>query len=168
MGKFCIDANILMTAWNDRYPMDVFPTLWDSLSANKDEIIIVKPIFDEIGPLSSYKAETDPQRRKERFGLREWLLENQFTETPLTDDDEELALGLELEYQVKELSKGVGSKDVKLIAYAKNNLKTVVTLEKQSNPPGKIYNSKIPTICKDKLVSCIDFIEMIREFGISL
>jgi len=168
MAKFCIDANILMTAWNSRYPRDVFPTLWESLSINKNDIIIIKPIFDEIGPISSYRNEGDLQRRKERFPLRTWLLENHFIETQLSEDDERLALELERDYQITDFSKGAGTNDIKLIAYAKNHLKTVVTLEKQPNRPKVKSKSKIPTICKDNLISCIDFIELIRNFGIAL
>lgn len=168
MAKFCIDANILMTAWNTSYPIDVFPTLWESLAAFKDDIIIIKPIFDEIGPLSAYRAEKDIDKLQERFALRIWLLDNNFTETRLTEEDELLALELEREYQVTDSKKGVGTIDIKLIAYAKNHLKTVVTLENQPTRPKEISKCKIPTVCKDKLVSYTSFIELIREFEISL
>ena len=50
-----------------------------------------------------------------------------------------------------------------LIAYAKIMDKTVVTFEgEQPQKPGKKSNYKIPLICREQNVECIDFIKMLQ------
>ena len=168
MADLCVDASVLMTAWNETYPIDVIPSLWNQLSLNKDKIVIIKPIFDEIGPAKAYNAENDPVKRKSKFALSTWLLDNHFEEIDINDDVELLALELERQYEVNNISKGVGAIDVKLISYAKIHGKTIVTLEHQPNLPSKLCNYKIPTICKAHQVKYIDFIHTFRKLGIKI
>ncbi len=69
--------------------------------------------------------------------------------------------------KIRTQSKGVSQKDLTLIAYAKRNNKTVVTFEKkQVQKPKEKYKFKIPLVCKDQNVECIDFVEMIKELGL--
>ena len=77
---------------------------------------------------------------------------------------------LEKEYQIRKDSKrGVDENDLKLIAYAMLYEKTVVTEEgKQHNKPEKKYNSKIPLVCKEQGVECINFVEMLRRLDIKI
>lgn len=53
MSGFCVDANIFITAWHISYPIRIFRSLWPKLAESKGEIVIIKPIFDEIDPISS-------------------------------------------------------------------------------------------------------------------
>jgi len=56
-----------------------------------------------------------------------------------------------------------------LIAYAKITNSTVVTLEKkQPNKPVPKCNYKIPLICEEQEVKCINFINMLEELKIRL
>ncbi len=55
------------------------------------------------------------------------------------------------------------------IAYARQYKKTVVTFEeKQPGKPDSKSNYKIPLICQEERVHCIDFIQMIQNMGITV
>ena len=71
---------------------------------------------------------------------------------------------MEKSYQIKPKSKGANVNDILLIAFAKQNNYKVVTLEaEQLQPPNKISNYKIPLICNKEKVTCINFVELLRE-----
>ena len=76
---------------------------------------------------------------------------------------------MERKYQIRNNSKGVGKNDLKLIVYAKLCRKTVVTEEgKQPGKPKEKYNSKIPLVCKEQGVECINFVEMLKRLDIKI
>lgn len=57
--------------------------------------------------------------------------------------------------------------DITLIAYAMVTGKTVVTFEgEQPQKPGKKCNYKIPLICHEQSVECINFVAMLDRLGI--
>jgi len=91
MGQFCLDANIFITAWGIQYPKDIFPGLWEQLASAKEQIEIIKPVYDEIKPL-------------EAGTIKEWLHEHGFTPVRLNKKEEEAALILEAEYEIDPLS----------------------------------------------------------------
>lgn len=166
---FCIDANTLITAWNLHYPENIFPSLWQKLAIHQGDIILIKPIFDEIDPLSQNDRNKTAMEKKEKYPLHMWMIDNHFAEIPIDKSVESKSLELEKDYQIRSNSKGVSENDLKLIAYAKRYHKTVVTEEgKQPNKPGKKYNSKIPTVCDEQGVECINFVEMLRLLQIQI
>jgi hypothetical protein len=167
MSQYCVDANIFITAWRVGYPIEVFLSLWGQLAESKDEIILIKPIFVEIDPISPADNKLTVDKKREKYPLRMWLQENDFVETPVNDDISPVSLELEKEYEINDVSKGAGQKDITLIAYAKIMNKTVVTLEAiQTQKPGKKCNYKIPLICDEQNVRCIDFVSMLKELNI--
>ena len=96
-----------------------------------------------------------------------WIRENHFLKTPIDNKTKKLSLDLEAKYQITDQSKGVDQNDLTLIAYAKKKNKIVVTLEgEQSQKPREKKNYKIPLVCSEEGVSCVNFIEMINDFGI--
>ena len=154
-AEYCIDASVIIAAWQEDYPKDVFPSLWPQLAEHRTDMVLIKPIYEQIDPAKSL--------------LRMWMVDNGFKSIPIDGEVEELSLLLEKEYQVREKSKGADGKDIKLIAYAKINNKIVVTdEEEQPQKPVKKYNYKIPLICDEKEMECINFIEMIRRLGIRI
>lgn len=167
MKSYCLDANIFITAWNVHYPIIIpeFRNLWGRLAQNRDKIIIIKPIFDEIDPILSggRKGKTVDQLR-EQFPLRQWLEDNHFKPASIDLADEQEALRLRQHYQTKESAKGVSFNDTILVAYAGNRKYIVVTYEgKQLNYDGSIWNIKIPLACEQQEVECITFSEMLQE-----
>lgn len=154
-ADYCIDASAIIAAWDKDYPKDVFPSLWPQLAKHRTDIVLIEPIYDEIKPM------TNP--------LRVWMTDNDFESIPIDGRVEELSLRLEKEYQIREGSEGASRNDIKLIAYAKINNKIVVTdEEEQPQKPVKKYKYKIPAICDEKKVECINFIKMIRQLEIRI
>ncbi|MBU0699872.1 DUF4411 family protein [bacterium] len=169
MKNYCVDANIFITAWYINYPINIFPSLWEKIANKKDEIILIKPIFDEIEPISSSDHKLEIAEKRTKYPIRMWLIENGFTETSIDDDINKTSLELEKAYEINDISKGADNKDILLISYAKEKNKTVVTLEgNQPQKPKEKYNYKIPLICQEQKVKCIDFVQMIGGLGIRI
>ena len=169
MSQFCVDANIFITAWHSSYPIKIFRSLWPKLAESKGEIVIIKPIFDEIDPISSADNKLTLVKKKEKYPLRMWLVENQFLEIPVGNNIDPVSLDLEKEYEISDISKGAGQNDITLIAYAKTMNKTVVTFEEeQPQTPNKKCNYKIPLICSEQNVKCIDFVTMLDNLNIQI
>lgn len=119
MGNYCVDANIFITAWNVSYPINILPSLWKEIANKKNEIILIKPIFDEIEPISSSDNRLDIAKKRTKYPVRMWLIENGFTETSIDDDINKTSLKLEKEYEINDISKGAGNNDILLISYGK-------------------------------------------------
>jgi hypothetical protein len=167
-GKYCVDTNVLITAWHVSYPprMPIFQPLWKQIAQHQSDIILLKPIFDEIEPIPSGN-ELTIKEKKERYPLRVWLVENGFVELDISNEVNVASLELESEYEIDNESKGAGQIDITLIAYAKVMEKAVVTLESpQPHKPGKKYNYKIPLICDEQKVDCIDFVAMLDQLNL--
>lgn len=190
-ANYCIDASAFIAAWNVSHPIDVFPSLWSQLANRRDDMVLLKPIFDEIDPISQQDRNKTEKEKADKYPLRMWMINNQFMPTPLGEstenrdlelfyasqspphisevDIERESFKLETEYKIANNSRGVGEKDLKLIAYAKLYRKTVVTAEgKQHNKLEKKCNSKIPLVCKEQGVKCINFVEMLKRLGIKI
>ena len=169
MSQYCVDANIFITTWRVSYPIEVFPSLWDQLAESKDDIILIKPIFVEIDPIPSADNKLTDDKKRENYALRMWLQDNNFIDTPVNDDISSVSLELEKEYEISDISKGAGQNDMTLIAYAKGMDKTIVTLESiQNQKPGKKCNYKIPLICDEQNVRCINFVSMLKKLNIQV
>lgn len=166
-GEFCLDANIFITAWYDLYPPRILKSLWAEIAKHQKNMILIKPIFDEIEPISSANSKLSKDKKNKAYPLRSWLSENNFIETAIDDQTREISLELEKEYEISDTSKGASQNDITLIAYTKIKDKTVVTFEAdQQEPPGKKSNYKIPLICTEQNVKCIKFIKMLECLGI--
>ncbi len=168
-GKYCVDANVFITAWYISYPPRIFPPLWDQIAQHRADIVLIKPVFDEIEPIPSSDRELAINEKKGKYPLRVWLEESRFAVPNMSDEVNAVSLDLEREYETDNTSKGAGQIDITLIAYAKEKKKTVVTLEEeQPQKPGKKYNYKIPLICQEQGVDCIDFITMLDQLNIRI
>lgn len=173
-APFCLDANVFITAWNETHPIDIFEPLWRKMANMRDSMALLKPIYDEIDPITSRVNPDGVKKSKDQLskehGLRMWLEDNNFVSTEIDGDEvfsQSLILGRK--YEIREPSKGVGVNDLTLIAYAQIHKKIVVTLEaKQEPPPKEKWKHKIPAVCKQERVHCINFIEMLRELKISI
>ena len=166
-ADYCVDASAIIVAWNEIYPIDVFPSLWSQLAEHRTDITLIKPIFDQIDPISSADNNKTTDEKRIKYPLRTWMIDNQFAETPIDASIERKSLEWEKEYQIKNKSKGVDEKDLKLIAYAKLHDKTVVTEEgEQKQEPNEKHKFKIPLVCAKQEVQCINFVEMLRRLDI--
>ncbi len=85
-GQYCLDANTLITAWNSGYTMRVFPSLWKQLAQCRNDLVLIKPVFDEIDPISSADKNLPKAKKREKYSLRVWMIENYFDAEPITDE----------------------------------------------------------------------------------
>ena len=165
MIKFCLDANILITAWHREYPIDVFPEQWEMLAKNKTRMVIIKDIFDEIEPPSSDEKK-DQELLKKNRPLRYWLENKSFSILSPSDEDKDKCLEFQIKYMTKKTGKGANPNDILLIAYAKKRNHIVATLEaEQKQKPEKLSNYKIPIICKEQEVKFVNFVDLLRKIN---
>ena len=168
--KYCVDANIFIGAWNNSYRPRSFPTLWEQIAQHRKDIVLIKPIYDQIDPISASDNKLNQAKKAEKYPLRMWLEKNGFEATLIGDEVQKLSLILEKEYQTTNKSKGADLNDITLIAYAETMEKTVVTFEGigKHRYPGEKHNYKIPLICKERNVDCIDFVGLLEECNIRI
>ncbi len=168
--KYCLDANIFITAWYLTYPPEIFESLWNQLISSKDEIILIKKIFDEIEPYSRKNRNKHSEKDlEENYALRTWLEDNKFSVTDVEKSVRDSSLLMEEKYQIKPNSKGASENDILLIAYAKHHNHSVVTFEaQQPQRPEDKSKYKIPLICENQNVECLNFVEFLREVGIKI
>jgi hypothetical protein len=167
--QFCLDANVFITAWKVRYPPHIFKPLWDQICAKSERIEIIKPIYDEIDRIRQVDKKLPRPELQEKYPLRFWLEGHGFQIIDIDGDVENISIRLERKYQISEESAGADQNDIRLVAYSQIRSKTVVTLEKnQKNRPQKISKYKIPIICDDEGVECVEFIEFIDRLGIRI
>ena len=149
--KYCIDASSFICLWNDTYPRETFPTLYTELGQISSRIVLIQPIFLEI---------------KEEEELDEWLEDIHLASTNLEDKHERESLDLSKKYEIDLGSSGSGASqtDIKLISFAKVEKITLVTEEKhQTTTPDKVSNYKIPLICKQEQVRCVNFLKFLND-----
>ena len=169
--KYCMDASAFIWAWNGVYTPKVFPGVWRELAEAKKHMVLIKPIFDEIDPVSSADKNLSKEQREEKYPLRMWLIKKKFEDIvqDLPPEVEEASLELEKKYEVSSDTTGADTKDIKLIAMARHVDGCVVTQEaKQKTAPPKRHQFKIPLICNKEGVRWIDLTGMLTELGVEL
>ena len=155
---YCIDANILIQAWQKYYSPEICPSYWKILNdlGKKGIIFIPESVFEEI--------------EKGEDNLFEWLKNS---DIPIKKIDGEVTRCLKHIYSSNPnhkylvSSNGIHSKaDPWVIAHAMKENAIVVTKEIKDSfrKPTKI---KIPHVCDNMNVSWIDDFEFIRNLNIT-
>ena len=154
---YCIDANVLIQAWDKYYAPDICPSYWDVLNdlGKKGDIFIPELVFEEIE-----KGEDD---------LYEWVKNS---DIPVKKIDGEVTNYLKEiyarnpEHQYIVSSNGIHSKaDPWVIAHAIKENATVVTKEKKDFIKKKT-KIKIPHVCDNMGVPWIDDFDFIKRLKI--
>jgi hypothetical protein len=127
-NQYSVDANIFITAWNVHYPPHVFISLWEQIAQFQQNIFLIKPIFDEIDPISSADKKLSKEKKHEKYPLKMWMADNGFVATPVSDSVNDASLNLEMEYETNNNPKGANQNDITLVAYAKLENKKVMAL----------------------------------------
>ena len=152
MLKYSIDASAILVAWARYYPIDLFPSFWD-----KFEEMIKNGIGMAIELIERELSKKDDKCIK-WFKSRD--LYNFFYEI---DDKIQNSVSTILSNQnyqrLVEDRKGTFGADPFVIAFAQVNDFIVVTGEKPSN---SLIKPKIPDVCKDIGIECINIIELMR------
>ncbi|PZS35023.1 MAG: DUF4411 domain-containing protein [Pseudonocardiales bacterium] len=147
---YCFDTSALLQCWARYYPMDVFPGLWDRLDAMIRGGELVAP--DEVGR----------EIAKQDDGLNTWVKDRPELLIPLDDEIQRATSDVLDAFPelVKELS-GRNQADPFVVALARVRGLTVVTQEKG----GSQMRPRIPMVCRQVDVECMDVVSFIRDRG---
>lgn len=154
---YCIDANILIQAWQKYYSPEICPSYWEVLNnlGKRGAIFIPELVYEEI--------------EKGEDNLFEWLKNS---DIPIKKIDGEVANCLKKIYASNPnhkylvSSNGIHSKaDPWVIAHAMKENAIVVTKETKDYFK-KQTKIKIPHVCDNMNVSWIDDFEFIRNLNI--
>lgn len=146
--RYCLDTSSLIAAWQERYPIENFPKLWEyiELLILNGRVVIHTAVYDETGRGSK--------------DLHAWL--KKYTKHFIAFDTE---TQIEVKQILKDYPKLVAVKkqsfaaDPFIIATAKINHLIVVTEEAFKT----LENPHIPNVCNELKVPYINLIQLIRE-----
>ncbi len=155
MLKYSIDASAIIDAWVRYYPIDLFPSFWD-----KFEEMIINGAGKAIEII-----EREINRKDD--GVTKWFkTKNLYYFFSEINDRIENSVATILKnenYQrLVEDRKGTFGADPFVIAFAQVENLIVVTGEKQSN---NILKPKMPDVCKELNIECINILELMRIEG---
>ena len=156
---YLLDANVLIRAHEDYYPIDRIPQFWAWLVSLGDSSTIKVPyeIYGEIA------VSTGP--------LHDWLTDNAVTKSILLDQKVDpaslnnvLAQGYAPDLDDSEIEE-IG-RDPFLIAYALNDVaETTVVTKEVSAPSKQRANRRIPDVCRTFGVRCINDFDLYRQLN---
>ncbi len=167
---YLLDANVLITAHDDYYPIDRIPQFWEWIVFHAKQGQIKMP-FEMLEEVKAGQLKRDAANQDDE--LLRWLKTNSHEKDLLLDASaDQLAVnrvfkeGYELpQPSLDELNKV--RKDPLLIAYALAQQSTcIVTLEgtqKNATDAMKRHKRKIPFVCRKLDIRCIDTFDLIRE-----
>ncbi len=162
---YLLDANVLITAHNAHYPIDLFPVFWDWLEFQILDGRVRMPleIFEEVKD-GGTDAEADP--------LYAWLQRENVKKTLVLDEEVDVELLQKVmgdsylpANDIQLISIG---RDPFLVAYGKasSTSRWVVTNE-VSSPQSAPHKRKIPDACATAGVQCCEPLRMLRDLGFS-
>lgn len=152
---FCLDTSVFINAWNYKYPIDVFPRLWEELETLGENGCLKSPeeVYNEI------KAKDDK--------LTAWVKDRSdlFFEKETEEIQVLVTEILKKHPRLLDTKKGRSGADVWVIAFAEYYDGIVVSEELNRSKPGK--SPKIPDVCDDLDVPHMDTITFIRAIELS-
>lgn len=155
--KYCLDANVLIQAWQKYYAPSICPTYWDILNdfGKADKIFIPELVYEEIT-----RTEDD---------LSGWL---KSSDVPIRKIDEDVTKCLQDIYNSNPNHKFLvdntrqrSMADPWVIAHALRENAVVVTKEEKVTALNST-KIKIPNVCDKMNVTWINDFQLIEELGI--
>ena len=156
MNGYCFDTSAFVEPWNRYYPQDVFPTLWEALSAQIDQKLIVSP----------YEVRREVEAKSDT--LFRWLRDRKHMFHDETLDVIGFMNGeiFAVERFRRITEAGRNGADPLVISMARVTGRTVVTNEQPVGPNSA--RVKIPTICDHFGIRWLRPLDYYRETGIRL
>lgn len=153
MQKYSIDASAILDAWVRYYPIDTFPSFWEKFR-----------VFIESG-IGVATELVEQEIKKKDDGCYQWFSANKLIEFFIDLNDSVQTAVIDIlknpNYQrLVEDRKGTYGADPFIIALAKVESLTVVTGEKPSN---NLSKPKIPDVCSDMGIECINVLDLMRR-----
>ena len=154
---FCIDTNVLIQAWQKYYSPDFCSDYWDILNrlGQDGRIFIPEAVLDEI--------------KKAEDSLSIWLKNSnipvKIIDEPVTNNVQKIFAKAEVHKYLVDNTRLRSMADPWVIAHAMHEQATVVTKEEKVTAVSS-RRIKIPNVCENMGVPCIDDFEMIRRLKI--
>jgi hypothetical protein len=161
MTLYLLDANVLIRAHEDYYPVDRIPPFWAWLldQARSNVIKMPRVIFDEVtpppGPFATWLTQKD---------VREALTLNENIPVSVIRHVIDIGYAPDLtDVEVDEIGK-----DPFLIASALSGTERVVVTVEVSKPSKKRQNRKLPDVCQTFGIKSINPFELYRLLKFSI
>lgn len=157
--KYCLDANVLIQAWQKYYSPDICPEYWEILNnlGKDDKLFIPALVHEEIA-----RTEDD---------LSSWLKSSSIPVREITENvtkciNSIYAANPNHKYLVDNV-KGRSLADPWVIAHAIDEKAIVVTKEEKITALNRKKNKiKIPDVCENMKIKWMNDFQLIRELGI--
>jgi Domain of unknown function (DUF4411) len=156
LQRYCLDANVLINAWNQYYAKDICPDYWKELErlGHSERIFLADEVKKEI--------------ERQDDSLADWLKQSGMpvyeTDGPVTAVVNKIFLADARHEQLVDNKKGRSLADPFVIAHAITQSACVVTKESMVTQSDK--RIRIPNVCVKMGVKCINDFEMIRQLGL--
>ena len=148
---FSLDTSGILDAWVRHYPPDVFPTIWSSMdvSAKNGEIFVIDEVVREL-------------ERKDD-DIYKWVKQREAMVVPIDAEVQSQLMEIMSKYsRLVDTKKNRSGCDPWVIALARARGLTVVTGEKAT---GNLKKPKIPDVCKELGVPCLEIVDFFRKQG---
>ncbi len=164
---YLLDANTLIDAKRDYYPIERIPEFWDWIiyQGKQTKIKIPIEVYEEFSDSKDKDGEKDSLATwAEQIEVKDSLL---FQEEVEQDLVARITYGGYLANPTDDELESIG-RDPFLLAYALKDIENrcVVTTE-SSKPSRKGANRHIPDVCRDFNIRCINNFQMIHELNFS-
>lgn len=160
-GLYLLDANVLINANRDYYPINAVPEYWAWLVALAQRGVIKMPLetFEEI-----------KGGNPERDALRGWANNAEVASALRLPDEAEVAFvrAVLREYgtDLTDIEVGEIGNDPFLIAHALADTVNRVVVSAETSAPGKQRaKRRVPDVCRGLGIRCINAFEMTRELN---
>lgn len=153
-GGYCIDASAIIDLWSGGYSKDVLGFIWKRV----ERLIAQGKLLSSIEVYEELKNET-------KKALAGWLRQNK--NIFLEYDDDQIAVVTKIVNDYEEMTNGQkNGADPWVVAVAHSKGLAVITTEaKQTNPSPN--TPKIPNLCDEYKVKCLDILGFCRKEKIS-
>lgn len=148
---FSLDTSGILDLWVRHYPPDVFPTVWSDMdaSANNGQIFVIEEVVEEL-------------KRKDDE-VHKWVRQRQAMIVPIDVEVQRHLMEIMSKYsRLVDTKKNRSGCDPWVIALARARGLTVVTGERAT---GNLKKPKIPDVCKDLGVPCVEVVDFFRMQG---
>jgi hypothetical protein len=148
---YSLDTSGLIDAWVRYYPPDVFPAIWRlmDIAASDGTLLAIDEVAREL-------------ERKDD-GLFEWVKGHEAMVINIDAPIQTRLTQIMAKYgRLVDTRRNRSGCDPWVIALAQERRLTVVTAEKRT---GSLTRPKIPDVCEDLGINCIDLIGLFRQLG---
>lgn len=164
---YLLDANTLIDAKRDYYPISRVPEFWDWIiyQGKQGKLKIPIEVYEEFSDTQDKDGEKD--------SLAIWAEQKEARKSLLLNEDAEQDLVARITYggyvanPTDDELKKIG-RDPFLLSYALKDIENRCIVTTETSKPSRLgANRHIPDVCRDFNIRCINNFQMIREMNFS-